>query len=67
MTKTQANNAARAFINNVTNPDKEWSLATVERQLPLGWQLSASTELGDFFPLTVTNVSTAIMRHKEAQ
>jgi hypothetical protein len=64
MTKPQAAAAARAFIASVTNPDREWTVSTIETHMPRGWELDEYADAGDFFPLTVANVAAAIMRNK---
>ena len=66
MTSKQAKAAAASFIRAVTDPDQEWTVSTIERHLPVGWQLEEYADAGDFFPLTVANVARAILANKEA-
>jgi len=67
MTKTEATAAARSFVAAVTKPDREWTLATVEKHLPPGWLLTPHADVQAFFPVTVRNVAAAIMANKEAE
>ena len=63
MTTSQAKAAARSFILSVTKPDQQWTLNTIDRHMPAGWQLDEYADDAEFFPLTVKNIAAAIMRN----
>jgi hypothetical protein len=62
MTKTEAQQAARLFMANFVNADRQWDVAAVDGCLPAGYRLKDGASEEDFMPPTVATVSAAIRR-----